>query len=188
MSKFLLFALTLSTSQLLETNSAITTTADYDLMQKQVNAVILENIANDVDGLTPQQLQIITPIANYCPFKGGQAVYQARALLNDQAVYDDAALCAQPLHLKKPDATVGIEFKVYPNPANGYTLVELEKPSEESGEIALTDALGRQVLTQQFDEGDITLLLMLDEVPAGMYYLKIQTATKSSTQLLTNLK
>ena len=133
---------------------------------------------------------LLTAIANTCPRRGGQAVYQARALLNDQAVYDDGLLCAPPSPLKKPEVPLPTEltFKLYQNPANGYTIVELGKKASEDGTVSLTDALGRVMLTQNFEEGDDSIIIFLDELPVGLYQLNVKAGKLSSTQLLSNLK
>jgi hypothetical protein len=180
-----------SAASWLATNNAITVVEEYEQMQQQVNAVALENIANGATELTTAQRNLLTPIANACPRLGGQAVYQARALLNDQAVYDDGVLCTQATPLKQPITKESHEmaFKLYPNPAaNGYTMVEFEQNAPSNGSVILIDALGRVVLTQKFEEGDSSIALFLDGLPAGLFQLTIECGKLNSTKMLNNLK
>jgi len=175
-------------SQLLSTNNAILTTADYELMQKQVNAIVLENIANDVAQYTEAQLSTLTSIAHYCAYAGGQAVFQARALLADQASYGEADYCQTSNHVKKTEDESGLDYNLYPNPASGYVMVELDAPADGKGSIRLVNTLGELVKTQDIEKDDTSFVLFLDELPAGMYYVTVQTKAGKVTKLLTNLK
>ena len=128
-------------------------------------------------------------IANQCPHAGGEAVYQARALLNDGMVYDDQTLCQPGMQLKKPaESSATPFFSVYPNPGALFTRVELEDEAKEAGEVVLSDALGRQVLVQTFRKGDQTIPLMLEEVPGGMYYLTVTSGQVIDTQVFIHLR
>jgi hypothetical protein len=183
-------ARTSAANQLLATNAAIPAIQAHELMQRQVNAVALERVANAPAELTQAQVAVLTPIANTCPLEGGFAVYEARALLGDQANYDDDLLCQPAAPLKNPgEATVqALDYKLYPNPANGYALLELDRPSVGDGNVVLTNALGKVMMVQTIQKEDKSLVLFLDELPAGTYYVTVQTESGKNTKVLINLK
>ena len=55
-------------------------------------------------------------------------------------------------------------------------------------EVWLTNVMGIQFHRQRFSKGDQTIYLIVDEIPAGAYYLMLHSATKTSTKILTILK
>lgn len=111
------------------------------------------------------------------------------SLVGYQAPYDDLSLCQPPSPLKKPvtdEETVA--FKVYPNPAGLYTLVELSKAAIEAGDATLTNALGQQVHVSPFGAGDKNILMIFENVPAGVYYLTVRVGNTLSSDLFTVVK
>jgi hypothetical protein len=130
------------------------------------------------------------PIANTCALEGGHAVYEARALLGDQATYDDDLLCqpASPIKKQEEEAAQAFDYKMFPNPANGYALIELGRPSVGDGNITVTNALGKVMLVQTFQKDDKSIVLLMDELPAGTYFITVQTKAGNSTKVLTSTK
>ena len=176
---------------LLIDNAAITATETYELNQQEYNQVFLDMIVNGQTEPDSTQRETLLAIAVQCPYEGGDAVYQARALLGDGAVYDDSTACdtTGQQFLRRPVSTMqSLEFKVAPNPGNGYTFIELDKSTEEDGEVVLATILGRQIHQQHFSKGDKTILLFLEDVPSGTYYVTVRTKTLSSTKVFLNLK
>jgi hypothetical protein len=162
-------------SSLLATNNAIGTTQDWEGMQRQVNAVQLENEAAGTATLTPTQVATLTPIANTCPYYGGHAVFQARALLGDQAMYNDATLCQPARPLVRKENVKAFDFQVFPNPANGFTMVALDEPAISKGQITLSNGLGETVQVQQFQKDELQVLLFVDNLSNGLYFITIVT-------------
>jgi hypothetical protein len=158
-------------------------------MQRQVNAVALEMTASAAVEPSPAQVAVLTPIANTCALEGGHAVYEARALLGDQATYDDDLLCqpATPIKKQEEEAAQAFDYKMFPNPASGYALIELDRPSKGEGNITVTNALGIVILVQSIQKDDKSLVLFMDELPAGTYYVTVQTELGKTTKVLTNL-
>ena len=64
------------------------------------------------------------------------------------------------------------EFTVYPNPASGTVFIYTENIS---GQVSLMDLNGKILLAKQTEAGKTSL--DLDDVPAGVYMVQIQTAT-----------
>ena len=166
------------------------TTKSYELNQKEYNKVFLEMIINDLS--EPDQNQRITllDIASLCPYAEGEAVYQSRALLGDlTTAYDDVSICNSiPQGRAIKPETTDFDFKVYPNPSNGYAYVELENEADANGLITITNNLGQVLLTQKFDEGAKTVLVLGEDLPRGMFYLTVKIGTETKTMLFSNLK
>ncbi len=128
--------------------------------------------------------------ADQCPYSGGEAVHQARALLgSDTTAYEDVAICnSGPQPLVKLDNNSALIFTVYPNPSNGYVFVKLDEAAESDGEVVLTNNLGRELLHQQFKKGDKTILLLLEGIPSGTFYLTVKAQSRTATKLFIHLK
>jgi hypothetical protein len=176
---------------LLIDNAAITATETYELNQQEYNQVFLDMIVNGQTEPDSTQRETLLAIAVQCPYEGGDAVYQARALLGDGAVYDDSTACdtsGQQFLMRPTNPSETIEFSITPNPGNGYTFVELQKEAEEEGDLMLINALGKLIHKQYFLPGDKTFVLLLDEIPSGSYYVAVKTKTHSSTKIFFNLK
>jgi hypothetical protein len=172
-------------TSLLANNNAIGTTQDWEAMQKQVNAVQLENEAAGSTALTSTQVATLTPIANTCPYYGGHAVFQARALLGDQAMYNDASLCQPARALVKKEDVKAFDFQVYPNPANGFAMVDLDEPAANQGKLILLNSLGKVVLEQQFQKEDEQVLLFVNDFPNGLYFVTVMTENGRVSKPLT---
>ncbi len=180
-------------NQIKTDNDALTLTEEYELNQQTVNRVMLETIINDQEELNSTQSNLISPIANDCPLSGGEAVFHARALLNDDAAYDNVALCeaAQNRASEKDDLTESQNswFKFYPNPAENLIHLEFDKPVETFGEIILQDLMGRTLLNQKLSNGDHSSIVNLLQIPTGTYYLFVEIdGNKAKTELLVKVK
>lgn len=170
-------------------NAAITTSHLWEQNQQQYNQVWLEMIANDQE--LPDQTQVTTllSIAYQCPYAGGEAVYQSRALLGEGHAFDDSTLCnsaALPL-VKQPAETV-LDFHVFPNPANAFFTVELAEEAATAGTAVLTDLLGRTVAAQDFRESTREFFLIVGQVPAGRYLLTVEVDGERTTKPISIIK
>jgi hypothetical protein len=81
-------------------------------------------------------------------------------------------------------ATYGLNsnFNVYPNPSNDgmFTL----ETKAESAEISVVNTLGAEVASQSSEEGEEKIKLNLSKLPAGIYFVKIRSGNKISSQKL----
>ena len=128
-------------------------------------------------------------IAYQCPYAGGEAVYQARALLSEDLVYDDSTLCnSGSQQLIRQNSETGLSFTAYPNPGKDYVIVELEKEANGTGVLTLSDMLGRVMQIQAITEGDQQVFLLLDVVPAGLYHLSVELGDQTATHLYSIVK
>ena len=128
-------------------------------------------------------------IAYQCPYAGGEAVYQARAMLSEDLVYDDSILCnGGSQQLIRQNSETPPSFTAYPNPGKDYVVVELEQEANTDGILSLSDLLGRVMQMQVIAYGDQQTFLMLDAVPAGLYNLTVELDGQRSTQLFSIVK
>ncbi|MBI1226318.1 MAG: T9SS type A sorting domain-containing protein [Bacteroidetes bacterium] len=177
-------------TQLLTTNAAISTSATHEANQKTANRILLETIANDQTDLTAQQVTDLTPIAVQCPYEGGEGVYAARALLGNEVAYDDYEACDMGeggQAIKMPadhGGTALTSFTSYPNPANGYVMVQLDKKLDGDASLTLTNALGAQVMAESLAEGTEAVPLFIDKLPAGTYFLTLKSSAGKKSSVL----
>jgi hypothetical protein len=94
--------------------------------------------------------------AQQCPYAGGPAVYQARALLDmldTLILYDDVAVCQEAgiYRLGKTESSLRNRqnVQVYPNPATDEVFIRVEGVKEEKINLAIFDAQGRLCLSEQ---------------------------------------
>jgi hypothetical protein len=65
---------------------------------------------------------------------------------------------------------------VYPNPADDQLQVRLHL--HENGRILLMDNSGRQIIEQEVPAESEQLTLQLGELPAGLYYLILESGSR----------
>ena len=172
-------------------NEDIDDEEEYETNQKIANRALLKMLKFSWSEPDSASVVALEPVANQCPFAGGEGVYLARALLSDTLSFDDETLCneaAQPVVKPKNLRSKPLKFRLYPNPSNGFTFIELEREAAESGEAIVYNALGKQVFVQLFQEGISTILLDFSEQPGGIYYLTLRTKSGSSSKIFCNLK
>ena len=173
---------------ILSANTAITATHLWEHNQRNYNRIWLQMVADTLAEPDSNQAATLLYIAYQCPFAGGEAVYQARALLGEGYAYDDSTLCAPVMPLVRKDKETAPNFTAYPNPGQNYVVVELEEVARSKGIVLLTDLLGRKVKLQLINDGDQQFYLMLDAVPSGMYHLSVSLEGKVSTRLFSIVK
>jgi hypothetical protein len=64
-------------------------------------------------------------------------------------------------------------FKVYPNPAKQELSIAPDIEDKESFEVTLIDIYGRAVKTIAEKNGDATITLTVDNVPDGVYQVRV---------------
>ena len=179
----------LTADQLKTLNTAISTDSVYEANQKMANRIWLEILLNGQDGPDSQQAVYLTDIAAQCLYEGGEAVLQARAMLGTTNSYDDQAICAPPLpFIKSYPEKEGIAFTMYPNPTNGYLIIDLENELDSDGYAVIRNTLGQQLIIQSLDAGNKQVFLVLDDLSAGTFYLTIKSGSQSATKLFSNMK
>jgi pyrrolidone-carboxylate peptidase len=67
------------------------------------------------------------------------------------------------------------ELKIYPNPTETGRIT-LEMNTGEINEIRLVDIAGKEVITRKIDSGTPKYLLPLDNIPNGIYFIRVKTS------------
>lgn len=68
-------------------------------------------------------------------------------------------------------------FTVSPNPANNLITISINLPSVTPATIAIYNVQGKLVASYPCNTGNYTLTLSVAQLPAGSYFVKLQTAT-----------
>lgn len=66
------------------------------------------------------------------------------------------------------------ELKIYPNPTETGRIT-LEMNTGEISEISLVNIAGKEIITRKIEFGTPKYLLSLDEVPSGIYFVRVKT-------------
>ncbi len=149
--------------------------AVYEQNARTVNSLLAEMMM--VDSLTESARTTLTAIANQCPLDGGDAVFQARAIL-EPAMYKDAINCT-PVELREDsnwkESSLDSKFAIYPNPASGpVTLLSNHGCKTEcNGRLSLFDIHGSKLVSYSLDLAIPSQQIDLRELPAGMYLFQI---------------
>jgi hypothetical protein len=161
-------------------NSSIATDALPAANHKAVNAALLHLLQTDT--LSAADVAALEDIAEQCPLEGGDAVYEARALLGGGVYYDDDALCglAQWRSREVPRLPVlsqSAKEMLYPNPANGLLYWSGAQPVR----IRLFNATGQLAIDQPLVGNALPIGLL----PEGLYVAQVfdaQTHTLLAVQ------
>ena len=153
-------------------NNGISTSLTIDYNQKVVNGIMLNLLSND--SVTSSELTTLSAIAAQCPLSGGDAVYEARAVVVHYTgvEYNDRQLCAGT-GSRENDQVSSTENKnyinIFPNPSTG-----LVSWSGITGPVTVRifNQLGQLQLEQRCTEGSINLTPLQD----GVYQLQLLDA------------
>jgi hypothetical protein len=161
-------------------NQALNTSMIWEENQKSVNRIFLSSSGALPSQLTEIQLAELQIIAEQCPLEGGDAVYQARAVLQAHSrrplSFDDEALCQQSQERNwVAPAISGV--KVVPNPNTGNFALILDISEESRGLLRIFNATGQEVYRRTVDCSVITHEIALGKMPAGVYSYNLSTDT-----------
>ena len=76
------------------------------------------------------------------------------------------------------------DFIVFPNPANEYCVIQTGTPLKSNARIELFSTNGALIKTYQITAGNISATLTLENIPAGMYFLKVQNDDEVNVVLI----
>jgi hypothetical protein len=147
-----------------------------DELERAINRLTLKLIGAKYVNFTAEEQLYIDNVAATCPYVGGRAVYDARALQAHykSAVYSDVELCTPQKEKSKQQRIAPTANKLYPNPANSVVTVELsERVTNPQTRLSIKDELGRIVLTKLLEEGIQSTSIDTDSLSAGIYFVSI---------------
>lgn len=162
-------------------NSSITPINTIEQNQQLVNSVYLSTLGSRVDTLNTSQYDTLVSVATQCPVEGGDAVFEARGLLNrllntsyiisDSCLNDSASGHAPHKRPARIALGINIQAKVYPNPANTLLNVEVSLQAGQIAYFELYNNLGQLIMDKTLNS-QLTSLPVTD-LSSGIYYYRI---------------
>jgi hypothetical protein len=152
-------------------NAAISVSEPWEINQKAVNNWTLTGLNGE--DLAASVAPLALNIANQCPLEGGDAVYAARGIYNNNfdaaKTFDDALLCANVGHRSEPAGKVVTnDLLIYPNPTDD--LLYIESKNIENTTFSMVNSLGQIVKSGTLDGSAIST----SDLISGLYWLLIQ--------------
>jgi len=167
---------------LLTLNAAVSTGLAPDANHKTVNGIVLNLLLCDT--LASGNLATLESIAEQCPLEGGDAVYEARAVVSyfTGQSFNDLEKCAdteRQLHPdginKLPESTT---VALYPNPTSGH--VFWTGTGGQTVKVRVLNALGQ--LAAELTSA--TSSVNFEQLPEGLY--QVQLLASNNTVLATH--
>ena len=169
---------------LLTLNTAVTTALTPAANHKTVNGIVFNLLLSDT--LASGNLATLTGIAEQCPLEGGDAVYEARAIVAylTGVSFDDDDLCdlaeERQQEEKKEKSTDPGRIALYPNPTTG--LMTWSGTVDQPVVLRLYNGLG-QLQMEQALSGVST---QIGHLPEGLY--QVQLLDNQNKSVLTSQK
>lgn len=169
---------------LLSLNAAVSTSLAIEANHKTLNNIVLKILLSDT--LASSDLPTLADIAEQCPLEGGDAVYEARAMVAyfTGEDFDDYELCAsserQQRVQKKNTTRAERSIEIYPNPTTGEVFLAAD------GEVLVRifDNIGQLQLEKIVSDHRLDL----SQLQPGIYRLQLfregQMLTTQSVVLL----
>ncbi len=158
-------------------NNGIYPMTNSEWNQQQFNAIFLITLMQGNDSLTPQQIADLTAIAEQCPNEGGDAVWQARAMLDwvlhtalnfSDSCNGSSARFAAPEHTSAPPAC-----KIFPNPNAGIATIFYDLPGVKQATFEVLDLTGRVLHSIVLDPKTSQKKIELSGIANGPYLYRI---------------
>jgi Secretion system C-terminal sorting domain len=124
--------------------------------------------------LRTDRQRIVAANIDLCPLLGDKGVFLARSLAKffSDIEYDDKAICESVGIYAKMSFGESAEFlTISPNPA--YEQVTLSYTVLEDSDVEIFDLFGKLVLTEILPSAGYELVLFVDELPTGTYFVKV---------------
>ncbi len=152
--------------------STITPAGTYEVNRKTLLGIYIATWAVDSMKLSATQEASLLSIANQHPLMGGNAVYDARVMLNYE-VNDSSSMrmIDEPFLSTSEDPSVG---HVYPNPTTGNFTIAADIPEGKNGTMELFDISGRKVATWKLAGGQKLHTFDASSLPEGMYIYQVR--------------
>lgn len=161
-------------------NSAVLPAELPETNQKLMNEMVMD-YANNGQATVNANYAALLAIAQQCPYAGGPAVYNARAMLelvNDTLEYYDDAVCLQSgiyrIMQESMTVTPVFDFKLIPNPASQQVTVELNFTNEEAVKFEIRNVLGGLVKEVSIDKGVRTIVFSVNQFEQGIYFVRVR--------------
>jgi hypothetical protein len=158
------------------TNDTTFTTCGADSLQRLLNQILIAYLANPATGLSIQQLQELETIAGYCHLIFGNAVIQARNLIDGHynQISEWQESCSSVFRRDFDLDENEISFVVQPNPNNGN--FSLSFGSEAAGELRICNMQGQTLYNKYTLFRGNPINLDLSTLEKGMYFITFTTS------------
>lgn len=149
--------------------------------QKGMNDLFIQYKENGISSVSDNYNTLLA-IAQQCPFAGGPAVYQARAMLelvDATVMYDDDAVCLQSgiYRIMQEDVSEApelLDFKLIPNPAAQQVSVDLNYINEEPVNFEIRNVLGGLIKEFVIDKGLKSIVFSVNNFQQGIYFVRVR--------------
>ncbi len=161
-------------------NQQVSIGFDYEENEKSINAIYLETVFIGSRSLTSVQEQTLKTIAALCPMEGGpDAVFQARALASLFRLPFTPVGCSTNSAGQEKSEDIAKEisstyFSVSPNPTNSMIRADYQFTESRERNWALSDVTGRIIYNQLTNDDGGNLIISLDKLNRGLYFLVIR--------------
>lgn len=143
-----------------------------------VNEVYLRTFAIDENKLNETDQTILGDIALQLPYWGGDAVYNARAMLGLYEMYEFG------LSYRFGNDNQELEsLKVYPNPSKTTVTFEFDKPMEQTATLKLFNILGECIYQAEVEKDHTQFIIDVDAIAPGIYIYLVYGKEKWSGKL-----
>ncbi|MBS1635299.1 MAG: T9SS type A sorting domain-containing protein [Bacteroidetes bacterium] len=175
-------------SQALSKNSSSSTSSNIEQNKRDMNQQLLNRMLNANYSYSANDMTFLYTLAAKCPLEDGNAVYQARSLLNvilDQSIdfidSCDAGGKTSVARIAQHDGN-GNEyleqfpdnFILFPNPNNGEMQILYSLHDSKLANIAIYDMTGKQVYMKGLTKDSNLMQISIDGLPAGVYYYTVK--------------
>lgn len=160
-------------------NNSASTTNDITQTQNAYNTLYINGINNATD------LDDLASIADLCPQQYGNAVYEARALLQSITFlskdYNDSCytnkLTARMGYDDENENSVsvaeGVQARLYPNPNNGSFMLAYDLKNNLEATVTIVDIAGKLVYKGSLDKLDNITNISTNNLNNGIYFIQI---------------
>jgi hypothetical protein len=144
----------------------------FESNKQQIYDLIIGKLKEGTDSLTDEEKLLVVTIANQCPFTGGPAVYEARAIRTsfaDSIYYDDNEICSQSQKLHEgSNEKTNQALILFPNPADGIYFIQFESQYGQQYRFAVMDFLGKKIYATELSD-DQVISISTNFMAAGVY-------------------
>jgi hypothetical protein len=77
------------------------------------------------------------------------------------------------LKIKAESKLLHFQENLWPNPASEFIQIQIENPNLEPCEMMILDGFGKEVLRSKLDVLQTEVLVDINEIPVGRYFVKI---------------
>ncbi len=170
-------------NQALMDNGAIVAQNVIETNRQYVNNVYLNSFAlgRYFDSI---QEQTLMAIAMLTPYIGGDAVYSARVMLGINP--NDYGLAYRQGNFQDSSNILNLNksFKVYPNPAEEYLVIEFNDNLNNNTLFSMFDITGREIYSALLAKDNSTFSLNITHITPGIYHYVIGKNPDSSGAII----